>query len=689
MECNRDDAIRSKEIAERKFKENDLAGAKKFALKAKTLFEPLEGIDHMISALDIHIRAQTKIGGENDWYGILDVSASDDNDKIKKQFKRLALQNHPDKNRFSGAEGAFKLISDAWSVLSEKDKKMSYDQMRFGGSSGVQPNSFEANANGTSGSTMSVFVALETPTPTGPILYASEDHPQRTGVPHGSNRNFGPVLHTFFSSVDGAHTSRYPVQQTHEPARTEEVAEANVARSEEATRRKHEQASSSLGSSNSAAKAVHRKTATTKEMEAEKRRCTNSNKVSCRRNNKTEVVGQSTSSAADGDSGPQMHPAKRKPGSSIGATGAKRRKRFSDDHNSGNANTSFGKVFLQLEPEIPGFKMEKMKLQIRGKLEEFQSRRANVQNKGSMHVGLEKKEKTWKWKKPEIRFVFTRKNRKEERKEPGVDAVGAGSSHQHLDGKQSCLDQVPSSDEGSCVMPVPEADFYTFGDHPESSFQNGQIWAAYDEEDGMPRYYALIQKVLSAHPFKVKLSYLKAKDCSEFGTSNWITYGYSKTCGNFKVGASKNTDQLNTFSHVVTWEKDPDGIIRIFPKKGDIWALYHNWSPEWNTLTPDDTIYKYDLVQVLDSYNPSKGISVMPIVKVPGFVSVFKPLLDPTKSRMIPKEEMLRFSHQVPFHVLTGEEAKNSPKGCYELDPGSTPQELLQVVPQSDDVKVT
>ena len=83
------------------------------------------------------------------------------------------------------------------------------------------------------------------------------------------------------------------------------------------------------------------------------------------------------------------------------------------------------------------------------------------------------------------------------------------------------------------------------------------------------------------------------------------------------------------------------------------------------------------MVQVLDSYSASEGISVMPIVKVPGFVSVFKPLLDPTKSRRIPKAEMLRFSHQVPFHVLSGEEAQNSPMGCYELDPGSTPKELL------------
>ncbi|KAL5221407.1 hypothetical protein ABZP36_026120 [Zizania latifolia] len=604
MECNRDDAIRSKEIAERKFSENDIDGAKKFALKGKALFESLEGIDQMISALDVHKRAQTKINGENDWYGILEVSTLDDDDKIKRQYKRLALQTHPDKNSFSGAEGAFKLISDAWSVLSDKDKRRSHDQKRFGGSLRVHHNRFQANGNGTSSSAMSgmngVCFRRVDPAPT------SNAHPSF------------PVPKTFWTCCSSCHNSlqysrqyisQYQDRQRHEPARKEEATGANVARSEEATVREHEQAGSSVGSSNPAAKNVHRKRAATKETEAAQRRCINHN---------NEVVGQSTSSAAEGDSGPQMHPAKRRPCSSIGTSEAKKRKMSSDDH----SHQSSG----------------------------------NAQNKGNVHAGLEKKEKTWKWTKPEIHNVYMRRNRKEHIKEPEMNAVGADSSNQNLDGKHSCLDQGPS-----CEMPVPEADFYTFGDHSECSFQNCQIWAAYDEED--------------------------AENCSEFGTSNWISYGYSKTCGNFTVGALRNADQLNTFSHIVAWEKGPGGIIRIFPKKGDIWALYQNWSPDWNMFTPDDTIYKYDLVQVLDNYNPSKGISVTPMVKVPGFVSVFKPFLDPMKSKMVLKEEMLRFSHQVPFHVLTGQEAKNSPKGCYELDPGSIPKELLQVIPQFDGVK--
>ncbi|CAI8601977.1 unnamed protein product [Vicia faba] len=41
---------------------------------------------------------------------------------------------------------------------------------------------------------------------------------------------------------------------------------------------------------------------------------------------------------------------------------------------------------------------------------------------------------------------------------------------------------------------------------------------------------------------------------------------------------------------------------------------------------------------------------------------------------------MFRFSHQVPSYLLTGEEGENAPKGFLELDPASTPMELLQLI---------
>ncbi|KAG9155473.1 hypothetical protein Leryth_009900 [Lithospermum erythrorhizon] len=229
-------------------------------------------------------------------------------------------------------------------------------------------------------------------------------------------------------------------------------------------------------------------------------------------------------------------------------------------------------------------------------------------------------------------------------------------------------------------MSVPDPDFHDFDlDRSENSFRDNEVWAAYDNDDGMPRFYALINKVISRNPFKVKLSWLNSRTNSEFTTVDWVGSGFYKTCGEFRVGKYEINKSINSFSHKVKWLKGPRGTVQIFPKKGDAWALYRNWSPNWNEHTPDEVVHKYEMILVLNDYSDEQGISVAPLVKVDGFRTVFYPHMDPEKIRKIPKEEMLRFSHQVPNYLLTGEEVKNAPKESLELDPASTPAELLQV----------
>jgi hypothetical protein len=40
----------------------------------------------------------------------------------------------------------------------------------------------------------------------------------------------------------------------------------------------------------------------------------------------------------------------------------------------------------------------------------------------------------------------------------------------------------------------------------------------------------------------------------------------------------------------------------------EVWALYRNWSPDWNEHTLDDVIHKYDMVEVLDDFDEEQGI---------------------------------------------------------------------------------
>ncbi|XP_064382533.1 dnaJ homolog subfamily B member 14-like [Halichondria panicea] len=66
----------------------------------------------------------------HDYYEILEVPKTATEAEIKKQYKRLALQLHPDKNNAPKADDAFKAVSKAYAVLSDKDKRNDYD--RFG-----------------------------------------------------------------------------------------------------------------------------------------------------------------------------------------------------------------------------------------------------------------------------------------------------------------------------------------------------------------------------------------------------------------------------------------------------------------------------------------------------------------------------------------------------------------------------
>ena len=64
-----------------------------------------------------------------DYYSILGVSKSATADEIKKAYRKLALQHHPDRNKGDKvAEGKFKEVTKAYEVLSDPQKRQTYDQ---------------------------------------------------------------------------------------------------------------------------------------------------------------------------------------------------------------------------------------------------------------------------------------------------------------------------------------------------------------------------------------------------------------------------------------------------------------------------------------------------------------------------------------------------------------------------------
>ncbi len=65
---------------------------------------------------------------KRDYYEILGVSKSASADELKKAYRKLALEWHPDRNKASNANEKFKEINEAYAVLSDPKKKETYDQ---------------------------------------------------------------------------------------------------------------------------------------------------------------------------------------------------------------------------------------------------------------------------------------------------------------------------------------------------------------------------------------------------------------------------------------------------------------------------------------------------------------------------------------------------------------------------------
>ena len=75
---------------------------------------------------------------KRDYYEVLGVEKSASEAEIKKAYRKLAIQYHPDKNPGDKeAEEKFKEAAEAYSVLSDKDKRARYDQFGHAGMGGA------------------------------------------------------------------------------------------------------------------------------------------------------------------------------------------------------------------------------------------------------------------------------------------------------------------------------------------------------------------------------------------------------------------------------------------------------------------------------------------------------------------------------------------------------------------------
>ncbi|XP_052189637.1 uncharacterized protein LOC127799548 [Diospyros lotus] len=702
MECNKEEAIRAKDIAEKKMQNKDFLGARKIALRAQQLHPELENISQLITVCDVHCSAENN-GNEKDWYGILKVEPTADEALVKKQYRKFALLLHPDKNKFPGASDAFKLIGEAQGVLLDRGKRMQYDRSkatrRAAPNWATQPGSSNFNfgkqppwqQNHFASKASSPFMAFN----------SQYQQPARQTQQRSSNDRmtfwtvcpFCSTKYQFYRElvnrllscdrckrpftayeisppVPGTNRFPFTFSQTKEVPNQGDF-KANVQGASANPASKVGSQGNIISENHSRTTEIARESKPNEKRgnvdakinkEGGFRESKSSGKINGKR--KKQAAESSESSCDTESSSDPEEDILTEENSNVAAKqnfvsygGYPRRSTRSKQHVSYSEN-------LSEEDELGG-----------------PLKRAKCN--GSYHdteVPVSKKEAAEQSTIKEGRI----QNVKEE-SEVANKVMKDDQERSSIGNVKSSSISSPIKETDPEVYEYPDPDFNDFDkDRREGCFAVGQIWAVYDTLDAMPRFYARIRKVHKPG-FKLRITWLEP-DPDDEDEIKWVDEGLPVTCGKFKHGKSENTEDQPMFSHLVHWEKGSKrDTYKIYPRKGQTWALFKNWDIKWHAEPGCERKYEFEFVEVLSDFTEGIGVAVAYLSKVKGFSCLFcRTAMEGKDSILLQANQLLRFSHRVPSFKMTGEERKNVPKGSFELDPASLSANLPEVTVAED-----
>ncbi|XP_028781459.1 uncharacterized protein LOC114737669 [Neltuma alba] len=649
MDCNREEAVRAKNVAEKKMENKDFTGARKIAIKAQQLFPDLENIAQMLIVCDVHCSAEKKFCNEKDWYGILQVEQTADEATIRKQYRKFALLLHPDKNKFAGAEAAFKLIGEAQAVLLDRQKRAAHDRSRT---------SYCAPRN--------IFVNVDTGVQTHNRANFTDLNPQQ-GFNNGSstfwtvcpfcsirfqyylevlnrslrcqscNRPFVAYDISMQGTVPPAHSSPHPFVQPQDGPN-------------------HHSVKVDVGSQGKS----HGRNVNAKPFDKKFPTSRVSRKLNRKRQREQVVeISESSDSVHSSDSESGM---------------------ASDDiisDEDGITNERNHATFREENPRRSSRK--KQQVSYKENVSDGDDDGINVSKRvNGLADDLEYRKKGLKQKQKRKHGLYPEDillNRKEETKEVLGKAVQgsktAAEVNEHCVPNSACnITEQPN------IIVCPDAEFNDFDkDKQKDCFAVGQVWAVYDTNDGMPRFYALIKKVFSSG-FKLRITWFEPEPSNE-DEINWVNKQLPVACGKYGLRHSETTEDHPMFSHRVLCEKIGSNAFEVYPRKGETWALYKNWDIKWYMDVESHPKYDFEFVEILTDYVEGEGVFIAYLAKLKGFVSLFSRIMKegayPIK---IPSAELFRFSHRVPSFKMTGQERVGVPVGSWELDPASLPSPL-------------
>lgn len=702
MECNKDEAIRAKQIAENKMQAGDFEAALKFATKAQRLFPDTQNIVQILTVCEVHCAAQKKHSGSDmDWYGILQTPQSSDEATIKKQYRKLALLLHPDKNKSCGAEAAFKLIGEANRVLSDQTKRSLYDSkygVRVGNTAPKVPprhpngNSFGTKYDGTARNHPNSFYS-QTHAWNPYHRVANQNQTFWTCCPHCNTKYeyYKTILNqiircqqcskSFKAHDTGNHNVTpgfwSPFMNQKEPPKHASSKEASKSNGGKSCGREQEGVSMSkctagVGVYSNVAKSRDGPVATG--MTKAGVGMSNPTNSKANESQTSTKVGhkRSRQSASDDDNkagnGKGMRDTKVQENSVDPHRRSSRKKQHvsytetdkDDDFGSSSKRPQHHESFTTTEvPPTGGFFSNNNPASFAG---------VSHQDGGMKSKASAPPEETVVRNK--TKFVQTNMQRKEA---SNSDLIDSKSKANNFSPRKSNL---PPSSEIFC----PDPDFSDFErDKAEDCFAVNQLWAIFDNTDSMPRFYALVKKVYS--PFKLRITWLEP-DSDDRGEIDWHEAGLPVACGKFKLGHSQRTTDRFMFSHQMHCIKGSDtATFLVYPKKGETWAIFRNWDIGWSSNPEKHLEHQFEYVEVLSDFDENVGIEVAYLGKLKGFVSLFQQsVLNGISLFCIPPNELYRFSHRIPSCKMTGSEREDVPRGSFELDPAGLPNSIFEVV---------
>ncbi|KAK6117008.1 hypothetical protein DH2020_049252 [Rehmannia glutinosa] len=678
-----EEALRLKTLAEQKYSSSNLKSALKYAKRAHKLHPSLDGLPEMLTAFKILRTAAAPVfeissatpNSTPDYYKILQVERFSHINTIKRQYKKLALTLHPDKNPFVASAEAFKLVGEAARVLSDKIRRKEYDmKLRIA----MQSKAAEEVGFGAEGAAETFWTACST----------------------------CRLLHQFERKYLGRNLLCPRCKKSFKAMEVEEDTNngGDVEKSE------------GVGASQTRVSARIRERVAKCGNLGVKRKISSVGDV-------LERLEMKMARNTGGDDGcmllkdlkpKRVEKVEKSGGRDGGGIDGFRLKKVEKLVNGDNKALKNGEVEIvesertkrakAREEEAMTLsqmrvlaKKKKKKKQVQGKLvieekevngdklkakeEEVENEKGNEVEKKEMvqpmlkmykrrvskdkNVEIEKGD--GKEKENEVEYKREKRERRRVSKYGDFEVESIKPSKYHADLEIKRL--ITKKNGNLEIMPVEDSDFHDFDkDRRERNFKKGQVWAVYDDDDGMPRQYALVDQIVSINPFEVTLSWLQFQSNGDEELVNWQKH---VSCGSFKVSRKVSIKYLNLFSHVVDCERAARKAYRIYPTKGSVWGLYRNNAPNDNRC--------YDIVLSLSSYSDMYGLSVAHLEKVPGFRTVFRRSeIGANAVVCLGKNDVFKlFSHQIPAKKLCGDEALGLPKDCWELDPASLNPQLL------------